>query len=54
LSSNHHLVSWLLVVDHARRPDGYMFEGFWLSRALSCFSFFLSWEGVSDLGGVVE
>jgi hypothetical protein len=31
-----------------------MFEGLYLSTALSYFLFFLSWEGVSDLGGAVE
>jgi hypothetical protein len=31
-----------------------MFEGFWLSTALSYFRSFLSWEGVSDVVGVVE
>jgi hypothetical protein len=31
-----------------------MLEGFCLSTALSYFCCFLTWEGVSDLGGVVE
>jgi hypothetical protein len=31
-----------------------MLEGFCLSNALSYFRCFLTWEGVSDLGGLVE